>query len=282
MGNLNRATTAVAVATARGTLNCLEAPMPMIDAMNHKRPFAAWGLAALLVSPMSVANDIVDIRAVAGLPRAGFSDGQAIAWRNVGIAAESDLLDAEVKVASCLPAATTQPTPSDLSGSACSASVGPFATGNLGHQLALTFKVPRWSEGAPLVNLALRSWRAPSRVGTTGERRNGSAAELVVTQRQGVVDTFIGFSMPVTLANAASHWRSAFAGVTWYAAQGTRLELVADRGEEATTAAIERTITLRFVHAVAGRNTRVSAWTTRALDDRTNAWQVGAGFDIAF
>jgi len=254
----------------------------MIDAMNHKRPFAAWGLAALLVSPMSVATDIVDIRAVVGLPRAGFVDGQATAWRNVGIAAESDLLDAEVKIASCLPATSTQLTPADLSGSACSASVGPFVTGNIGHQLALTFKMPRWSESAPLVNLALRSWGAPSRVGTTGERRGGSAAELVVTQRQGVVDSFIGFSMPIMPAHAASGWRSAFAGVTWYGAQGSRLELVADRAAEAATAAIDRTITLRFVHTAAGRNTRVSAWTTRALDDRTNTLQVGAGFDIVF
>jgi len=39
---------------------------------------------------------------------------------------------------------------------------------------------------------------------------------------------------------------------------------------------------LRFAHAVVERNTRVAAWATHALDDRTNAWQVGAGFDIAF
>ena len=70
--------------------------MLMIDAMKHQRPFAAWGLAALLVAPVSAATDIVDVRAVAGLPRAGLANGQAIAWRNVGIVAASDLLDAEV------------------------------------------------------------------------------------------------------------------------------------------------------------------------------------------
>jgi len=254
----------------------------MTGAMHHKRPFGVWVLAALLVAPASEATDIVEIRAVAGLPRAGLADGQAIAWRHVGIVAESDLLDAEAKFASCLPATTTPLAPSDLSGPACSASVGAFATGNLGHQFALTFKLPRWSESAPLVDLALRSWRAPSRVGSAGARRDGSVAELVVTQPLGAVDTFIGFSAPVTLANVTSRWRSAFAGVTWYAAQGTRVELVADRGVEATTAAIDRTITLRFVHALAERNTRFAAWTTRALDDRSDAWQVGAGFEIVF
>jgi hypothetical protein len=256
--------------------------MPMMGAMNHPRPFAAWALAALLVAPVAVATDIVDIRAVAGLPRTGLADGQAIAWRNVGIVAESDLLDAEVKIANCLATSSAPLTPSDRSGSPCAASTDAFANGNLGYQFAVTFKVPRWSKGAPLVDLALRSWRASPRVGTSGERRDGSIAELVVTQPLGVVDTFIGFSTPITLANGGSRWRSAFAGLTWYAAQGTRLEFVADRGEEAATARIDRTITLRIVHAVPARNARVAAWTTRALDDRNDAWQVGAGFEFAF
>jgi len=256
--------------------------MPMIGAMNRQRPFAAWVLAALLVAPVSAASDLVAIRAVAGLPRAGLADGQAIAWRNVGIVAESEWLDAEVKIASCLPTIPTPTTPVDRPGSACAAAAGGLASGDLGQQFALTFKVPRWSEGAPLVDLALRSWRAPSRVGTPGERSDGSVAELVVTQPLRAVDAFVGLSTPVTLANTASRWRSAFAGVTWYAAQGTRLEFVADRGEETATARIDRTITLRIVHAVAARNVRVAAWTTRALDDRTDAWQVGAGLEISF
>ena len=254
----------------------------MMGTSHRGPPFAAWALAALLVAPLAEAADIVDVRAVTGLPRAGIVDGQAIAWRNVGIVAESDWLDAEVKFASCLPAATASLTPSDRSGSACAASAGAFASGNRGHELALTFKVPRWSEGAPLVDLALRSWRAPSRVATPGERRDGTVAELVVTQPLGTIDTYLGYSTPVTQADAATRWRSAFAGVTWYAARGTRLDLVADRGVETSTAAIDRTLTLRLVHATAARSTRVAAWTTRALDDRTDPWQIGAGLDITF
>ena len=74
----------------------------MMGTSRRELPFAAWALAALLVAPLAAA-DSVDIRAVAGLPRAGLVDGQAMAWRNVGIVAESDWLDAEVKFASCLP-----------------------------------------------------------------------------------------------------------------------------------------------------------------------------------
>ncbi len=254
----------------------------MIGISHRGHPFAAWALAALLVAPLAEAADIVDVRAVAGLPRAGIVDGQAIAWRNVGIVAESDWLDAEAKFAGCLPGTSAALTPFDRSDSACSVSTGAFSSRNRGHELALTFKVPRWSEGAPLVDLALRSWRAPSRVAVPGERRDGTVAELVVTQPLGTIDMYAGYSTPVTQADTATRWRSAFAGVTWYVARGTRLDLVADRGVETSTAAIDRTLTLRLVHATAARSTRVAAWTARALDDRTDPWQIGAGLDITF
>lgn len=245
-------------------------------------PVAAWALAALLVAPPGGAADSVDIRAVTGLPHAGIADGQAVAWRNVGIVAESDWLDAEVKFASCLPAATAALTPADRPDVVCAVAAGAFASGNGGHELALTLKVPRWSEGAPLVDLALRSWHAPSRVASPGERRGGTIAELVVTQSLGAVDTYLGYSAPVMPAQDASRWRTTFAGVTWYATRDTRLDLVLERGMETSTAAIDRTLTLRLAHATAARGTRIATWTTRALDDRSDPWQVGAGFEIRF
>ena len=256
--------------------------MLIIGATKDKRLFAAWVLAALLIAPASEAADIVAFRAVTGLPRAGLGEGQITAWRNVGVVAESDLLDAEVKIASCIPTPSVPRTSSDPSGSACAIPGDEFANGYLNQQFAVTFKVPRWSEGAPLVDLSLRSWRGPSHVGTPDARRNGSVAELVATQPFGSVDTFVGYSTPVALGNSASGWRSAFAGVTWYMEQGTRLEFVADRSQSASTAAIDRTLTLRIVHAMPARNARFAAWTTRALDDRVDTWQVGAGFEIAF
>jgi hypothetical protein len=268
--------------TPRITVDCRDAPMLIIGASNEKRLFAAWVLAALLIAPASEATDIVAFRAVNGLPRAGFGDGQASVWRNVGIVAESELLDAEVKIMSCVPTPSVSRTSSDPSGSACATSDGETANGNLGQQFAVTFKVPRWSEGAPLVDLSLRSWRGSSRVGTPEARRDGSVAELVATQPLGSVDTFVGYSTPVALGNAASGWRSTFAGVTWYVTQGTRVEFVADRGQSVSTAAIDRTLTLRIVHATTARNARFAAWTTRALDDRVDTWQVGAGLEIAF
>ena len=272
----------VAVETIRRiTVDRLETTVSTIHVMHRQRPFAAWVLAALLAAPAAGATDIVDVRAVAGLPRAGLVDGRAVAWRNVGIVAESDLLDAEVRIASCLPPGSAPLTPADRSDSGCGAAIGAFADGNLGHEFALTFKVPRWSEGAPVVDLTLRSWRAMPHVGISAERRDGSAGELLVTQPLGAIDAFAGFSTSMGFANAASRGRSAFAGVTWYAARRTRLELVADRAEDAATATVDRTLTLRILHTAAG-NARIAAWTTRALDDPTGAWRVGAGLEIAY
>jgi len=254
----------------------------MMDTSHRGPSLAAWALAALLVAPLAQAADSVDVRAVTGLPRAGITDGRSVAWRNIGILAESEWLDAEVKFASCLPAMTATLTPADRSAAACAAAVGAFAGGTQGHEFALTFKVPRWSGGAPLIDLALRSWRAPSRLATPAEQRDGTVAELVVTQPLGAVDAYLGYSTSVTQAQDASHWRSTFAGITWYAARGTHLDLVLDRGVETSTAAIDRTLTLRFAHATAARGTRIAAWTTRALDDRGDPWRIGAGFDITF
>ncbi len=249
--------------------------------MDRKRPFVAWVLAALLFAPLAAA-ETVDLRAVAGLPRAGLSGGRAIAWRNVGVVAESEWLDAELTVATCLPMTTAPLTPSDPPGSACAGPVDGFAPASPGHGFAFAFKVPRWSGDAPLVDLALRGWRAPPGGGTAGERGDGAVAELVVTQPLGSVDTFVGISTQAMRAGAGARGRAAFAGVTWQAAPATRLEFVAERGEEAASVGIDRTITLRILHAVPARGARAAAWATRALDDRVDAWRVGAGIEIAY
>lgn len=245
--------------------------MPMIGAMNQKRPFAAWVLAALLAVPASAAAEIVNFRAVADLPRAIPGDSLPNAWRNVRIVAESDLLDAEMEIAGCLPATSASRMAFD---SGCATPAGVSADGNPGQRFALTFKVPRLGNGAPLVEMALRNWRTSSRAGLAGE--------LVVTQPLGAVDAFIGYSTPFTRMDASGGWRSAFAGATWYVAQATRLEFVADRGESVSTARIDRTMTLRVVHATPSRDARFTAWTTRALDDPRDAWQVGIGVEVAF
>jgi hypothetical protein len=256
--------------------------MPMTSISHRGLHFAAWVLAVLLTAPPAAATDDVDVRVVTGLPRVGIAESQTIAWRSIGVLVESNWLDAEMKFASCLPVTTIPVVPADRPGSACSVPAGALTRGDRGHSLALTFKVPRGSDGAPLVDLALRSWRAPTQGAMAGGRRDGTVAELVVTQPVGTMDTFLGYSTPVTQAQAASPWRSTFAGITWYAAPGTRFDLVADRGVDTTTATIDRTLTLRLAHVTAARNTRFTAWTTRAIDDRRDPWQVGGGIEVAF
>ena len=140
--------------------------------------------------------------------------------------------------------------------------------------------MPRWREGAPLVDLALRGGRALSPAGAAGERSEGSTGELTVTQPLGALDAFAGFSTPVRLTHAGGRSRSAFAGVTWYATPRTRLEFAAERAVDQVPATIDRTLTLRILHATPGKF-RVAAWTTRALDDPASPWRVGAGCEFA-
>ena len=245
------------------------------------RALAAWALGAALFAPRADAAEGLTLRATTSLPRADIADGRAVGWRNVGVAAESEWIDADVKFASCLPAAEPRALEPDRSGCA----VAPAATAAGGvpvHQIALTFKAPRSIESAPLIDLTLRQWRATAGSRAAGERNGGTVAELVVTQEMGGdFDTYVGYSVPVFSTNGPTRLRPSFGGVIWHWRPGARLELIADRGTGASTA-IDRSVTLRFAAATSARNTRFAAWTTRSLDERTDAWRMGAGLEVTF
>jgi len=239
-------------------------------------------MAAALFAPLSPAADLVDVRAFAGLPRAGIVAGRALAWRNIGVVAESDLVDAEVRVATCARSPAPMAWSTDGSNSSCPDAAGIATPGELGHQYGLTFKLPRWHGQAPFIDLALRSWRTPLRDPAARDSGAGSSAVLVVTQPLRSFDAIFGYSMPMTSFAGDGIWRSAFAGLAWHAAPATTFELIADRGVERTTGALDRSLTLRIAHATPARAGRVSAWATRAVDDPTDAWRVGVGLEVFF
>ena len=228
------------------------------------------------------AGDGVVVRAVADLPRAGFAGGQPVAWRNPRVIVTGEFVDAELMTAHCLPGGGA-PSPADRAGSACSVVAGASSGDNIGHQFALTLKVPRWIDGGPIVDLTVESRHASLRPGNADGSGDGASAHLAATQPVGVGDVGAGVSMPLPLASAggASGWQSSYAGATWRAAEGMRISLIADRGVEVASARVDRTLTLKIVHAGA-RGVRIAAWATRALDDPGNARQVGAGVAYAF
>ena len=256
----------------------------MMGTSQRELPFAAWALAALLVTPLAAAADSVDIRAVAGLPHAGLAGGQAVAWRNVGIVAESDWLDAEVKFASCLPTPSTPRTPSDSLGSACAAAAGAIRQWQPGPSVRID------AQGTPLERR-----RAPGRPGAaqlarTVARRDAGRASAMARRpnwwsrsRWAGVETFAGYS---DAGRAGAGARAAGARRS-PASPGTRREAPASSSSSiavwrASTATIDRTLTLRLVQATAAHSARITVWTIRALDDRTDPWQIGAGLDIGF
>lgn len=239
--------------------------------------------AALLAASASAASDLVDVRAVSGAPQVAVSAGRALVWRNVGVVAESDLVDVEAKIAACSSGAA--PIATGFQGSAAATCPAAIASGvgtAPGHQFAATLKVPRWDENAPLVDVSVRSWGSAMRTGVGRDSATGSAAVMTVTHLVGPFDAFYGYSTPFGSAGAQERWRSAFAGVGWRTTTGTTIGFVADRGREAATGQVDRTFTLRFVLPVAARGLRFGAYATYALDDPAGAPRAGIGVDYAF
>jgi hypothetical protein len=231
---------------------------------------------AALSTPPSHAADALAVRSVAGPPQLSLADGRADAWRNVGVVAEIDLVEVEAKLAARIPFAGPA-----LTGIASAGGEGrPDAEATAGREVKATLRLPRWSADAPLVDLTLRRWRLPMRAADATEGSSGSTAEVGVTHPLGSVDMFYGYTLPFASRNAEGSWRSFFAGVSWYAARRTTIELVADRGSNAATGLVDRTVTLRVRYATGGA--RVSAWAMRAFDDRTQALRAGVGVDYAF
>lgn len=237
--------------------------------------------AAALFSPLSPAADLVDVRAVAGLPQAGSPAGGATAWRRFGVVAESDFVDAEVRVATCSSPAPAFPANIGNASGSCGTPSGTGTDGGMGQQFRATLKLPRWYADAPLIDVTLRKWRSQARFTDKRELSSGSAVEIAVTHDMGSFEAFYGYSMPLASSVAQGAWQSGFAGLSWRPTPGTTLEFVADRGTETATGTIDRTLTLRIAHA-AKHGVRFSAWATRALDDRAEFMRAGLGLDYAF
>ena len=247
------------------------------------RRSAVLATALALLAPPSPASDLVDVRTVVGLPQTSLIAGRALVRRNVGIVAESEFLDAEMEFTRCVPSTSAVPVSGDAADAACASSPDADAAGGLGHQFGLTFKVPQWRDDAPLIDLTLRSWHAaPLEVRSSNERGTGSTAGLTVTQPLGSIDAMLGYAVPVASSYTGGNWRSTFAGFAWHSGRGTTLEFIADRGVEATTGAIDRTLTLKISHVLPARGARLAAWSTRALDDPADRMRIGVGLDLAF
>jgi hypothetical protein len=239
-------------------------------------------MAAVLFSPPSPATNLVEVRAVAGLPQAGSFAGGAATWRKFGVVVESDLADAEVRVATCSSPAPTFPANIGNTSGACGMPSGTGTDGGMGQQFRATLKLPRWYADAPLIDVTLRKWRSQARLTDKRELSSGSAAEVAVTHELGSFEAFYGYSTPLAWSVAQGAWQSGFAGLSWRPTPGTTLEFIVDRGKETATGTIDRTLTLRIAHAAKRVGIRFSAWATHALDDRADFMRAGIGLDYSF
>ena len=213
-----------------------------------------------------------DVAAFAGLPHAAWVGGRPIGWRNVGVRGSGEWFDAELRLAKCLSMGAPP-----LQHDAIECTDGPVGGG---HRAEVTLKVPRWAESAPLVDVTLRQWRNGSTDATRVLARSGAAADVVLTQPWGAWDAFAGVTAPI--GNPAERWRATFVGVTWRTARGTGIEATVTRDVERASGIVDRAVTLRVSHAWRAAGARVGAWMTRAVDDRVNPWQLGAGLEVTF
>lgn len=243
---------------------------------------AVLATALALAAPPSPA-DTLDLRAVSGLPEASPGAGRGFAWRKVGVVAESDYLDVDARVVRCVDSAATTATPSGLPGSTCAGVSSSDASGSLGNQYGLTFKLPQLYEGGPWIDATFRSWRgAAYRSATVDNPSTGSSVGLTVSQQVGSFEAIAGHTLPVAHVRAEGVWRASFAGVVWRPVRGTAFEFMADRGLETATGTIDRTLTLKMWQTLPARGLRFGLWGTRALDDPAERLRVGAGLEASF
>ena len=246
---------------------------------NYARGFAFVVAAAALNAPPCEASELLDARPWVGLPSVAVGDRQAVAWRRVGGFVESDLIDVEATISTRI--ASDQ-------GAAFALDMHPGCTDAcndrtaLGHDIGLTLKIPRWHAGAPFIDVGFRRWSMDPLLTSDGERATGTTAKVAFAQPVGSMDALFGFSTPVGFSGSQSAWTSAYAGLAWHAGPGTRWEFIADRSVQSSSGLVDRTISVRLVHAAPSRNVRFGAWTTRSLDNHSDSTRLGAGIDYSF
>lgn len=247
------------------------------------RLIASVALTATMLAVSSADASPVDFRVTVGLPRVSNVDGSARAWRQVGLVAETDWADVEVKVPACVMVNPGSGRPGPSPGPAgCVDPNVDVATVAGGYQYAVTFKLPQWNANGPLVDVALRQMQAASQVEDVSLRIPGLGADITLTQPVGNVDLLSGLLLPVTSGNLTAGGRSAFAGIAWQLAPGTSLTFIVDASEQAWTGARDRALTVRFIHLSRAKSVRLAAWATRAEGDGFGPWRAGLGLEYTY
>jgi hypothetical protein len=285
-GTIRRVTTVAGVA---GTMDRITrdpgpASSPMIYAVQLARPLVLLTLAAALLAPPPALGAAIDVRAVAGLPRiSSGANGQVIAWRNIGVRAESEWIDAEVRVPTCL-AVTPRPRGRDDDSTVSCGGTDDRSSWFTGgdHQTSITFKVPRRDDRLPWVDLSVRQWRSTLIDGSEATRKDGTAGTVVLTQPLAAIDAIAGYEVPLKSSADSGRWRTLFIGLAWRSAVGVAVEIVGERGVERASGAIDRALTLRLAHRFDATGARIAAWSTRSFDDPQNAWRLGLGVEFPF
>lgn len=228
-----------------------------------------WAVACLAASePLRAAPTEMDVSL--GQPRMTFTSTGPELTRAMFVSADSALLHAEVSSLYCeeLPGAYTGSTSAGCN----RASLAAHTPGGASAQSAtLTLKLPRVYEGAPYLDLSLRSWRAGSMLqGTT----RGTELDAEVTQAFGRLELTAGMSRPIS-HEISAQWQSTWFGVSMRFAPRVQLRLLADTSREASSGARDTRYSMVATRIIS-TNLRANVYVTRSLDDAVRPWTLGS------
>lgn len=242
--------------------------------MKHLLPAAVACACVALLSmgrPATAGAEPLELRASAGLPRAGLLAGNAIGWRSVTIRAENDDFSFEAVGRTCVdvPAPSTPARTASVA-DACNLELAPALRRPL--RFAAVWKAPALPGIGTYADVSLRTMRVAER--DEADPRTRLGFDVSVVQPLGSLDALAGVSTP--LGSAARP--AAYAGVALPIAARGQLEVVADVARLEASGALDRTVSARFRYAQP-RGPRLTAGLTRLLDDPHSAWRADVGID---
>lgn len=221
-----------------------------------------------------------------GLPRITTVDGQALAWRHLGVRVEMPLATLSIKLPFCLDAApeATLPThvapggaPQRCTGLA-STGLGSSALSQVSRQWKLVAPLPTPWSGGPSLALSAFGWHAMEHQASPDR---GAAVELGLTQSLGDFELSASHTEPVGSNRAVDGWRTGYVGLSWAPSARHEVEMFYDHSRALSDGERDRQATLRYTY----RNSGPAHWrlfATRHLDDSGEPWDAGVSVDWAF
>lgn len=244
--------------------------------MRYRALVAALGLAGCAAAAAQGFN----ARITTGVPQASLVDSHAVPWRFVTARASWSGVSLEARLPECIDALRPPVPPSGLTPRpACSGAAGVPAPLALEQQWSARWRLPRWVDGGPSVELSWRRWATPASRTNRGSREE--RAQLELGQWLGPLHGEVGYVTPLGATRTSDPWTTRYVGVSGSPARGLWAELTYDFARRMQASDIDRQVTARLSYT-ATRAWRWSVFAVRQVDDAPRRWDAGLGIEGTF